>query len=620
VDLHIPQNESLSSLATPDLKNATITFPQGTVLSPSATNGLQACSEAQIGFVSLEPPRWTTEPATCPGASKVGTVKVATPLLASPLAGSVYLAEQGNNPFGSTFAIYLSVEGSGVHVKLAGEVKTDPVSGRLTTTLRNNPQLPFSDLELTLTGGSRAPLANPTTCGKATTLSDLTPWSTPYTPDATPESSFPVEGCGPTQFSPSFTAGTVNPIAGAFSPLTVTFSRSDRDQDLAGLSVQTPPGLLGMLSKVPLCPEPQATLGKCSSASQIGVATVAAGPGSTPVWLPAAGQPANAVYLTGPYKGAPFGLSVVVPAVAGPFNLGTVVVRAAIHVNPRTAQIQVTSDPLPQILDGVPLQVKTVNVLINRPRFTFNPTNCAQQTISGTATSAQSTGATVSNPFAVGACAALAFHPTFQAKTQGRASANGNGASLTVNVTQKTGQANIRKVDVQLPKLLPARLKTLQKACTGKTFDANPATCPAASDVGTARAVTPVLNVPLAGPAFLVSHGGAKFPELVVVLQGQGVTVELNGETDIRGAVTYSRFETVPDAPISSLELKLPEGPHSALATPAGSLCGKTLNMPTTITGQNGDVVKQATKIKITGCPDKTQRVQSRKAGKATKS
>jgi len=600
VDLKIPQNESPEGLATPDLKNATVSLPPGVTLNPSAANGLEACTAEQIGIGNEAKP-------SCPNGSDIGTVSVTTPLLASPLTGRVFIGQPSNQGTSESIPLYLGVEGSGVLVKIAGTTTTDPGSGQITATFKNNPQLPFSDLHLQIKGGLRAPLVNPQTCGTATTTSDLSPWSAPYTADASPSFAFNVSydgngaPCpGVLPFAPSFAGGTTSSArASSFSPFSVTVSRQDGQQTPLRITVHTLPGLLGMLSQVPLCPEPQAALGTCGPQSLIGHTTVAAGVGPDPFWL------GGSVYLTGPYSGAPFGLSVVVPAVAGPFNLGNVVVRAAIHVDPTTAALTIVSDPLPQMLQGIPLQVRTINVLVDRPGFMFLPTDCDAQAVAATVTGSQGTNVSLSTPFQANDCALLPFHPAFKAQTQGKASANGNGASLLVNVSQKTGEANIHKVDVQLPKLLPARLKTLQKACTEKTFNANPATCPAASDVGSAKAITLVLNVPLVGPAYLVSHGGAKFPELVVVLQGQGVTIELHGETDIKGAITYSRFETVPDAPISSFQLRLPEGPHSALAAPAGSLCGKTLNMPTTITGQNGAVVKQTTRIKITGCPAK---------------
>ncbi|MCW3065725.1 MAG: hypothetical protein JWN32_2897, partial [Solirubrobacterales bacterium] len=327
----------------------------------------------------------------------------------------------------------------------------------------------------------------------------------------------------------------------------------------------------------------------------------AAGSGSQPLWL--AGQ----VYLTGPYRGSPYGLSVVVPAKAGPFNLGEEIVRAAISVDPHTAALTVTSDALPQIKDGVPFRLKTVNVTVDRPHFMFNPTNCAQQAITGSISAVLPGGSAgavvpVATPFAAAGCKNLPFKPKFTALTRAHAS-KANGASLHVTVSSGPGQANIAKVKVDLPKQLPSRLTTLQKACPDALFNANPASCPAASVVGAATAVTPVLKSPLTGPAYLVSHAGAAFPDLVIVLQGEGIALDLVGNTDIKRGVTVSTFRSLPDAPISTFDLVLAQGPHSALAA-HGNLCKARLNMPTALTGQNGAVIKQTTRIAVSGCPN----------------
>jgi hypothetical protein len=314
----------------------------------------------------------------------------------------------------------------------------------------------------------------------------------------------------------------------------------------------------------------------------------------------------------------------VVPEKAGPFNLGNEVVRAAIGIDPHTAALTVASDPLPQQKDGVPFRLKTVNVTIDRPNFVFNPTNCSQQTIAGSIAGVLPDGtrgatASVSSPFAVAGCKNLPFKPKLTALTQAKAT-KANGASLHVKVVSGPGQANIGKVKVDLPKQLPSRLTTLQKACTAAVFEANPAACPAASVVGTGTAVTPVLKNPLTGPAYLVSHGGAAFPDLEIVLQGEGITLDLDGNTNIKKGITSSTFKSVPDAPITTFDLVLPEGPHSALTAfvPSSknySLCGQTLAMPTAITGQNGAVIKQTTKIAVSGCP-KHKKAKPRKKRK----
>jgi hypothetical protein len=639
VDLTVPQEENLTGLARSDLKEAVVELPLGVTVSPSAANGLGVCTDRpEPGRPGGEIALTSNEPVECPGSSKIGSVEVLTPLLEQPLEGSVYLAEQGNlagrgsNPFGSLFALYLVAEGSGALVKLPGKIELNGATGQLTARFGEDPstslstgtrqflpQLPFSELKMDFFGGQRAPLATPPSCGTFTTTSQLTPWD--GNPAAEPASSFAVSrGCSPRGFAPTVAAGTTNNQAGGFSPLNVTIARNDGEQNLGGITVTTPPGLLGMLSKVSLCQEPQASQGTCGEESRIGETTVATGPGEDPYWVKG-----GRVYLTGPYKGAPFGLSIVVPTVAGPFTLagnggpGREIVRAAIAVNPKTSALTVTGEPLPSILQGVPLDIRTVNVDINREGFMFNPTNCEALAVSSTITSVQGAAASSTSHFQAANCAALPFKPSLTATTQGKASYHGNGASLNVKVTQKSGEAGIRSVRLELPKKLPARLSTLQKACTEATFDTNPALCPAASDVGTGIARTPVLPVPLQGPAYFVSHGGAQYPEIVFVLQGDGVTIDFAGETRINSKtkITSSAFEAVPDAPITSFEANLPERSNSALATlTAKGLCGsQSLSMPTTIVGQNGARVTQTTKVAITGCPKK-RKVAKKPRGK----
>ena len=593
VDLKVPQAESLEGRAEANLKKAVVTLPAGTAVSPSSANGLGACTPEEIGLHDANAP-------TCPDSSKIGEAEVFTPLLAAPLKGAVYVAQQETFE-GALIGLYLVAEGSGALIKLGGRVALDANTGQIVTTFDSLPQLPFSDLKLRLFGGPKAPLITPSNCGTYTTTSQLTPWS--GNPPAEPSSNFTISsGCGH-GFNPAFAAGTRNNHAGGFSDFSVTFSRQDGEQRLGEVRVVAPPGLLAVLKSVAQCPEPQASQGACGPDSQIGETTVAAGPGADPFWVKG-----GKVYLTGPYKGAPFGLSVVVPAVAGPFNLGNEIVRARIDIDSHTAQVAVTSDPLPTILKGIPLDIRTVNVTIDRKGFMFNPTNCSPLSMTGTLGSTEGTSVPVSNQFQAADCANLPFKPKFEVSTQAKTS-KANGASLTVKITPSPGQANIGKARVVLPKQLPARLTTLQKACVDTVFNANPASCPAASLVGTVTAVSPDLARPLTGPAYLVSHGSAAFPDLVFVLQGEGILLYLDGNTNIKKGITTSTFNSAPDAPISKFEAVFPEGPHSVLAAnipaTAKSMCAQKLAMPTAITGQNGAQMTQTTKIKVTGCPKK---------------
>jgi hypothetical protein len=612
VNLEIPQTEAFGELATPALKTTKVTLPEGLSASPSAANGLQACSNAQIALES-------NQPGSCPLASQIGTVKVTTPVLDETLEGQVFQGEPECSPCseadaseGRMLRLFLQIhsEARGITIKLPGVIRANPQTGRLTSEFAQNPQFPFSDLRLSFKGGPRAPLANPQTCGTFTTVSELEPWSAPATPTKISESPFTITGCGSSMpFTPSFTAGTSSPAAAAYSPLTVTFSRNDGEQDLGAITVHTPPGLLGKIAGVRRCGEAEANAGTCGPESQIGTAVATAGPGSQPFT-----ETGGRVYLTGPYKGQPFGLSVVVPAVAGPFNLGNVVVRSAIAVNPTTSAVTITSDPLPQVRDGVPFRLRTVTVEVNRPEFMFNATNCSEQAISATIAGEHAIGSseaakssTLSSAYAASGCANLPFKPKLTAAAAGKAS-KVNGTSFNVKIESAgLGQANIAKVDLQLPVALPSRLSTLQKACAEAVFDANPAACDEGSVIGKATIHTPVLSGPLTGPAYLVSHGGAAFPDVEFVLQGEGITLVLDGKTDIKKGITYSRFETSPDAPFTTFETELPAGPHSALTAYAPgsnpySLCGTSLAMPTEITGQNGAVITQTTKIAVTGC------------------
>ena len=606
VKVHVPQDSSATpeGLAESALKDTTVTLPAGLQVNPSSADGLQACSMAQVGFTGMqgETAQFTPDAATCPDASKVGVVEeIKTPLLANSLSGSVYLAAQNANPFGSLLALYLVAEDpvSGVLVKLAGRVSADPLTGQLTATFTNTPQLPFEDLKLHFFGGSRAALSTPALCGAYTTTASFTPWS--GSAPVGSAASFPIDSGCARGFAPSFSAGSENPRAGVYSPFTLALSRIDSEQDLTGLTVSLPPGLLGKIAGVTLCADADASAGSCPEASRVGSVRVAVGIGSNPYFV------SGGAYLTGPYKGGPYGLVVEVPAVAGPFDLGMVSVRQSLRIDPHTAQVTAVSDPFPTILDGIPLHVRKVELVLDRPGFTFNPTSCTPTQVAGAATSAEGASASVSSRFQVGGCGELPFKPSFKVSTQAHTGKK-SGASLDVKVGSSAGQANIGKVAVTLPKALPSRLSTIQQACPQATFNANPGSCPAGSDIGTATAHTPVLKGPLVGPAYLVSRGGAAFPDLVVILQGEGIALELTGSIDIKKGVTSSTFASIPDAPISTFELSLPEGPHSALAAtlPAkakGSLCGTSLTMPTTITGQNGAQVKQTTKIAVTGCP-----------------
>jgi hypothetical protein len=601
VRLSLPQSDNPDGLAEADLKKAVVTLPEGMAINPSAADGLQACSDPQLR-VGID------GPAECPDGSKIGTVLLHTPLLNEPIEGTVYVLSQASSDpeSGEMFRIGMELRNDqrGIDVKVPGHISVDKQTGRLTTTFDDNPQLPFSDVTLSFKAGARAPLVTPASCETQTTEADLYSWAEPdiaahrsnsFSLASGPEGTPCVAQQG---FSPGFNAGVSSVQAGGFTPFLATFTRKDADQSMQRVSVRMPQGLLGSLIGLPLCGEAQANSGSCSAASEIGSVTAGAGAGPTPFYVTG-----GKVFMTGPYEGAPFGLSVVVPAKAGPFDLGLVVVRAKVEVDPHTAQLTVTTDPLPQIVGGVPVNLRLVNVTINRPNFTYNPTSCNPTTVSGTMTGGQGATASLSNHFQVTNCGALGFKPKFTVSVSGKTS-RANGASLDARLSypKNLGQANIARVKVSLPKQLPSRLTTLQKACTAQTFETDPAACPAPSRIGTATATTPVLPVPLSGPVYFVSHGGEAFPDLVVVLQGYGVTVDLVGTTFIsKTGITSTTFKTIPDVPVGTFELKLPQGRFSALAA-NGNLCQTKLKMPTAFIAQDGTEIHRSTPIATTGC------------------
>jgi uncharacterized repeat protein (TIGR01451 family) len=676
VHVHVPQNENPNGLGTPPVKETVVRLPEGMSFSPSVANGLSACSLAQMKL-------GTNDEVGCPDASRIGEVVLSTPLLLKPLEGSVYLASQYDNPFGSLFALYLVLhdnEERGLLIKLSGKVEADAVTGQITTTFADTPQLPFEDLTLKFRSGPRAPLVNPPTCGAHETAVRMSSWARPGEPLNLSSSYQVTEGAdgapcppgGVLAFNPTIVAGTINNLAGSYSPLYMQINHGDGEQQITSLITMLPPGVTANLTGVPFCSDAAIALARnktgaqeeaepsCPAGSQIGHTIAEVGVGSVLTSVH------GGLFLGGPYQGAPFSIAAITSAVVGPYDLRTVVVHLPLFIDPRTATVTVgssASEQIPHIIKGVIVHLRSLRLYVDRPNFTLNPTSCERLTFSATVTgSGQSlvsptddVPVSVSNPFQAADCASLAFKPGFAVSTSGRTS-KADGASLTVKLTYPKAplgtQANIRQVKVELPKQLPSRLTTLQKACTAAQFRADPAGCPAASVVGHARAVTPILPVPLEGPAYFVSNGGEAFPNLIMVLQGYGVTIDLVGSTFInKQGVTSSTFKTVPDQPVSSFELTLPQGPFSALAA-NGDLCSLTktvtvkkkvvlktrghkrtvtrsvkqtqpasLTMPSEFVAQNGATIHQTTPISVTGCtkakPIKKKAKHAKKAKKA---
>ena len=592
----------------------------------------------------------------CPDASKIATVTIKSPLLPSnqPVVGALYLASPqrfdvfpAENPFESVLAAYIVAEDpeSGFLVKLPGKIELGGqlgveglAPGQIRSTFAYNPELAFEDAEIHLLGGERAPLATPSRCGAYTTTASFTPWS--GTPPVTATSTFDITS-GPNggpcpgaslPFKPTLTGGAENVNAGAFSPFTATFSRLSGEQNMQSIEAKLPPGLSGILSGVELCPEPQANLGECGPNSLIGETTVSVGVGGEPYTVSG-----GKFYLTGPYNGtgscttgtpgcAPFGVTFTVPAKAGPFDFADtpnnhppcdcVLVRGKIEINPVTAAITITSNPpgtsdaIPTSIEGIPLEIQHINAITTRANFQFNPTNCSKMEVTGTAHSSEGATDTIGVPFQVTNCAALKFEPKVSISTSGKAS-KANGSSLSFKIAYPKGamgsQSWMKEMKFDIPKQLPARLTTIQKACLAATFETNRGACPPASIIGHVLVHTPVLPVPLEGPLYFVSYGGAAFPDAVAVLHGYGLTIESHGHTFIGGGVTSATFEAVPDVPFESIEVTVPQGPFSEFGVnlPHGSydFCGQKLAMPTFFKAQNGMEIHQNTPINVTGCP-----------------
>jgi hypothetical protein len=639
-ELQQPQNFDPEENSTAPLRDALVTLPPGLSANASQADGLGVCTGAQIGMLSgvgQSPVRLSKAPDSCPDASKLGTVEVESPLLAQidednkvvrdsagnpvprPLHGNLFLAKPFDNPFSSLLAIYIAVEDprSGVVAKLAGRVEPDPVSGQLSTRFSENPQLPLSDVRLHLFAGSRASLQTPPSCGAHTTNSILTPWSAPATPsvpiaDSFEITAFPGGGACPAQApnAPSFTAGTTTPLAGAFSPLALKLSREDGSQRLAKLETTLPGGLLARLAGVGQCSDAQIAAAaarsrpeegalekaapSCPASSQLGVITVGAGSGPSPVYIQ------GHAYLAGPYKGAPLSVATITPAVAGPFDLGTVVVQSALHIDPTTAQGRVVSDPFPQILQGIPANVRSVAVAVDRPRFSLNPTSCDPKRFTGAATSALGQVAPLSSPFKVGGCDALGFKPKLSLRLFGRTT-RGAHPRLRAVLSARPGDANIAATSVALPRsefIDQAHFRTI---CTRVQFAADQ--CPAGSIYGQIKAFSPLVDYPLQGPIYLRSSSHT-LPDVVAVLKGppsQPIEVELVGRVDSVNGGIRTRFETLPDAPVTKAIVTL-QGGKKGLFQNSTNICRTTHRATVKMDGQNGKVYDTRPALKVK-CP-----------------
>ena len=611
VSLVVPQTwEEPFTLATSALKDVTVALPEGYTVNPSEGNGLAGCTPAQYEAETFD----SSPGVGCPPESKLGKVVIETPVLAEKITGNVYLAQPYDNPFseaghpnGSLLAMYMVAKAPdrGVIVKAPGKVSLDPSTGRITATFEKLPQQPFSRATFELTQGQTSPLVSPPACGKYTAQAQMTPWASVGLPGETSiepqlvENSLTIEhgiaggACpagGVPPFNPRVISGTQNNDGGSYSPFYLRIERQDGEQEITRFSTTLPPGLTGNLSGIPFCPDASIEAARfvsgaeeeanpsCPAASEIGHTIVEAGVGTVLAQTP------GKIYLAGPYHGAPLSIVSITSAKVGPFDLGTVVVRFALDINPVTAQVEVSgtqSEAIPHIIKGIVVHVRDIRVYMDRSKFIINPTDCSPLSITNTidgaggdpTNPADQVPVGISTPFEAADCSNLTFKPDFSVTTSAKTS-RADGASLTAKLTVPGAlgtQTNITKVKVELPEQLPSRLPTLQKACTAAQFETNPAGCPAASIIGHAKAITPILPVPLEGPAYFVSHGGEGWPSLVVVLQGYGFTIDLTATTFIsKAGVTSTTFKTVPDQPVTSFELTSQRAP-TAPSQPSGT-------------------------------------------------
>jgi hypothetical protein len=606
VQLAEPQ-EGLSTtgiLTVSDLGDTTVALPPGMAVNPGRLAGLEACQPAEAGLGSEAPP-------SCPAASVIGEAEIETPLVKNPLKGSVYVL--ASSP--PAIELLVAVVGEGVNLKFPATLRLNEATGQMTLALDETPELALASLKISFAGGAHAAFVTPLTCGVYTMGTDFSPASSPFVEDVLRTDSFAVQSgpgsapCGAPSFDPVMTAGSSTDQAGGYGSFSVLLEREDGQQRISSLQFKLPPGLLGMIGGVSLCGEPQAAEGSCPQASQIGHAVLGAGPGPYPLFIPQPGKPAPAIYLTGPYQGAPYGLSIVLPLQAGPFDLGTRVIRAGVEVDPQTGQLVVTLGALPDVVEGIPLDLRTISMILNRPEFIFNPTDCAPADVSGSVSSVEGVTAAVETHFQLGSCQALKFGPHLELSTRAKTSKT-EGASLAAKlsypaeapaVNEAESQANIQALKLQLPKQLTLRHATLAGDCSTQIFQGNPASCPAGSVVGHATALTPVFEGVLSGPVYLVARAGQALPSLELVLQGAGITLEVTGSLASKAGVSTGAFEQIPDMPFSSLEIAFPEGQHSLLVA-NGSLCKTKLAVAGELVAQNGAVLKQSTKLVVNGC------------------
>ena len=601
-----------------------VTLPAGITANPAAVSGLGVCTPQQFKAADT-----TSGPGQgCPESSKVGSLLAQTPLLDEAIEGSVYLAAPHDNPFNSLLALYIIARAParGVLVKQAGLVTPDPATGQLSTVFDGLPPVPYSSFEVRLRGGARAPLITPQLCGTYTTSVRLYSFAEPgqavvRSAPFTIATGAGGGGCAASEAqlpnNPTLTAGTTAPVAGAYAPFVFNLARADGEQRFASLQASLPEGLVGRLAGVPYCPEAaiaaaaarsgegqgalEQALPSCPGASRVGGVIAGAGAGPVPYQVP------GAVYLAGPYKGAPLSIAIITPAIAGPFDLGTVVVRAGLYVDESTAKVTVRSDPLPRILHGLPLDIRSISVRMDRPGFILNPTSCAEKSISAGLISQSGQIAALANRFQVGGCRGLDFAPKLQLSLKGATKRDGHPALKAV-LKQDPEQANIARTAVALPPTEFIDPDHLNNPCTRPQFNAG--VCPATSLLGKARAYTPLLDEPLEGPVYFRANGGERdLPDVVADLNGQ-VHLILVGFVDSihkkgsEASRLRTTFATVPDAPVSRFVLELKGGKKNGLLVNSANICKSANRAIVRMRGQNGKASNSKPRI-ATSCGKK---------------
>lgn len=585
--LVVPQqsSEDVDSPATATMREAKVTLPEGLTIAAGAADGLAACSEAQVGYKQ-------EIDAACPDASKLGTATITSPALPRPLQGTLY--QRTPRP-GNLFGLWLVTDELGLHVKLPGEIKPNPNTGQLTATFSDLPQVPVEEIALNVWGGPRAPLKNPDSCGTYATAYTFTPHSND--PAVSGQNQMTIDqGCGGGGFSPQLHAGVTQPVAGAFSPFVLDLTRFDGEQNLGALEITLPKGELAKIAGVGLCPDAAAVSGNCPAASRIGSLTAAVGPGPQPLWLPQPGKSPTAVYLSGPYKGAPFSVVTVVPAQAGPFDLGVVTVRSALEVDPETAQATVKSDPLPQFIEGVAAVYRRLHVVVDRPGFSLNPTNCKELAVTSKITSTKGAVANPSARFQVDGCKALKFKPKLTLRLKGGAK-RGDYPALSATVKARKGDANIGRVSVALPHSEFLAQEHIRTICTRKRFAVD--NCPKGSVYGRAKAWTPLLDRPLEGPVYLRSSDNP-LPDLVMAMGGE-LDVDLVGRIDSKNGGIRTTFDTVPDAPVTKFVLKM-RGGNKSLLVNSQNICRGAHRATVRMRAQNGRIFSSRPPLKNASC------------------